>query len=149
VKNLLVKNHFKHIWYGWQLINLFHWSFLQVKVSCSYVFWFDLMEVMFCKYEYCYEPKHHHKDPNHMRSIKHDCLTHFSINKLYTWPNVVEITFYHWTHIRANGDLAHGACDLRFTSHMSMYVSFVPHIEGFYMDPIKVGVHCETNIWQT
>ncbi len=69
----------------------------------------------------------HRKDPNHMRSIKCDCLAHFSIKRFYTWPNVVEIIFYHLIHTRANGDLAHNACDPRSTSQMLMYASRVFH----------------------
>jgi hypothetical protein len=76
--------------------NPFHWSFLQVLrlvVLVSY----DLIEWKLCfvgmnvNFDHC-------KDPNHMRSIKHNCLAHFSIKRLYTRPNVVEITFYHQTH---------------------------------------------------
>jgi hypothetical protein len=29
---------------------------------------------------------------------------------------VVDITFYHWIHIHANGDPVHNACDLGSTS---------------------------------
>ncbi len=59
-----------------------------------------------------------------MRSIKHGCLAHFFINRLYTRPHV-EITFYHWIHNRTNGDLVHDACDPRSTSQM---LAYAPHI---------------------
>jgi len=101
--------------------------FASSRVSCSCVFWFDWMEIMICKYECGYGSEDHHEDPNHMRSIKHGCLAHFFIKRLYTWLDVVEITFYHWTHIRANGDPIHGACDLRSTSWMSTYAPRMSH----------------------
>jgi hypothetical protein len=82
---------------------------------------------MFCRYECGYGPKDYRKDPNHMRSIKHSCLAHFSIKRLYTQLDVVEITFYHWIHIQANGDLVHSACDPRSTLRMSTYVPHVSH----------------------
>jgi hypothetical protein len=110
-------------------------------------FLFDLMEVMFCKYECGYESKHHHKDPNHMRSINHDYLTHFSINRLYTWPNMWKSPFTIRLTFKPMGILlmVHVIQGPR-TSQMSMYVSCVSHIEGFYMDSIKIAVHCETNL---
>ncbi len=67
------------------------------------------------------------KDPKHMMLIKHGCLAHFSIERIYTQPNGVEITSYHHTHIQANGGPTHGACDLRSTSRMSKYVPHVFH----------------------
>jgi hypothetical protein len=63
------------------------------------------METLFSKYEYCYGLEDHHKNPNHMRSIKHDFLTHFSIKRFYTRLDVVEIIFYNQTHTHANGVL--------------------------------------------
>jgi hypothetical protein len=54
-------------------------------------------------------------------------LTHFSIKRFYTWPNVVEIIFYHQTHTQANGDPTHDACDLGSTSHMSTYAPRMFH----------------------
>jgi hypothetical protein len=53
--------------------------FASFKVNCSCVFWFDWKRIMFCKYECGYGPENHHKNPNHMRSIKYGCLAHFSI----------------------------------------------------------------------
>jgi hypothetical protein len=32
--------------------------------------------------------------------------------------------------------------------HITNVSMCVPQVEGFYMDPIKVGVHHETNLWQ-
>jgi hypothetical protein len=80
-----------------------------------------------------------------MRSIKCNCLAHFSIKKLYTHLDVVEITFYHWIRIRANGHPTHGACDPWFTSHMSAYD---PHVFHKLKDPIRVMVHHEANLCQ-
>ncbi len=85
------------------------------------------METFFCRYECGYGPEDHREDPNHMRSIKCGCLARFSIKRLYTWLDVVEITFYHQTHIQANGDLAHDACDPWCTSGMLAYAPRVSH----------------------
>jgi hypothetical protein len=82
---------------------------------------------MFCKYECGYGPKDQCEDPNHMKSIKRSCLAHFSIKRLYTQLDVVEIIFYHWIQTRANGDLAHNACDPRSTSQMSEYAPCLFH----------------------
>ncbi len=65
------------------------------------------------------------------------------IKRIYTWPNVVEIIFYHQIHTQVNGDPSHGACDLGSTSRMSTYAPHMsPKVEGVYMDPIRV-------IWYT
>jgi len=53
------------------------------------------MEILFCRYEFGYGLKDHPKDLNHMRLIKHGYLAHFSIERFYTWLDVVEIIFYH------------------------------------------------------
>jgi hypothetical protein len=55
--------------------------------------------IMFCKYQCAYGPKDHCRKPSHTRSIKCGCLAHFLIKQLYTQPKVVEITFYHRTHL--------------------------------------------------
>jgi len=52
-------------------------------------------------------------------------------------------------HTYANGNLTHGTCDSKSTKQMSLYVLCVPKVKGFYMDLIGVGVHNETNLWQT
>jgi hypothetical protein len=50
------------------------------------------------------------------------------------------ITFYHWIHIRGNGDLAHGACDLRSTSRMLAYVPCVSHkLKKFIWTQLRLG----------
>jgi hypothetical protein len=77
---------------------------------------------MFCKYECGYGLEDCHENPNHMKSIKCGCLVHFSIKRFCTWPYVLETIFYHQIHTRANGDPTHGACDLRSTSQMLVYV---------------------------
>jgi hypothetical protein len=113
VKKPTIKNHLGHTWYGFKTYK----PFPLVKK----------METMFCMYKCGYGPKDHHKDPNHMRSIKHGCLAHFSIKRLYTWPNVVEIIFYHQIHTQANGDPIHGACDSGSTLGMSTYAPSMSH----------------------
>jgi hypothetical protein len=51
----------------------------------------------------------------------------FSIKRFYTWPDVVEITFYNQIHTQANGDHVHDACDSRFTSQILRYAPCVSH----------------------
>ncbi len=115
------------VWFQ-KLKTLFHWSFLQV-IGLVVLVSFDLIEWKLCflGMNVVNGLMDHCKDPNHMRSINRNCLAHFSIKRLYTRPNVVEITFYHHTHIRTNGNLAHNACDPRSTSQMSMYAPCVFH----------------------
>jgi len=117
VKKSTIKNHLKHTWYGFKTYKPFPLViFASSKDSCSCVFWFDWVETLFYRYEFVYGLEDHREDSNHMQSIKCGCLARFSIKRLYTWPNVVEITFYHYTHIQANGDPIHDACDLGSTS---------------------------------
>jgi hypothetical protein len=82
---------------------------------------------MFCKYEYGYGPKDHHKDPNHMKLIKCGYLVHFSIKRLYTQLDAVEIIFYYWIHTWANGNPTRDACDPRSISQMSTYAPRMFH----------------------
>jgi hypothetical protein len=92
------------------------------------------MKIMFCRYECGYELE------DHMKSIKHGCLAHFSIKRIYTWANVVEITFYHWTHTWANGDPSHGAYDSRSTSQMSTYAPHMSHkLKDFIWTQLGLG----------
>jgi hypothetical protein len=98
------------------------------------------METMFCRYECGYGPEDHHEDHNHMRSIKRGCLAHFSIKRLYTWPDVVEIAFYHRTHTQVNGDPIHNACDPWSTSQMLTYAPRMPHkLKEFIWTQLRLG----------
>jgi len=65
--------------------NSFHWSFLQV-IRLIILIYFDLIEWKLCfvNMNVVSGLEDHHKDPNHMRSIKCDCLAHFSTKRLYT-----------------------------------------------------------------
>jgi hypothetical protein len=95
---------------------------------------------MFCRYQCGYGLEDHHEDPNHMKSIKHGCLAHFSIKRLYTQRNVVENIFYLLTHTRANGDSIHSACDPRSTSWMSAYVPHMFHkLKEFIWTQLRLG----------
>jgi hypothetical protein len=107
------------------------------------------MKIMFCKYEHGYGPKDRHKDPNHMRSIKHGCLAQFSYQKVLHMaqcggnhllpldPHSSQWRSFSWcmwpeVHIT---NVIHSTC--------------VWQVERFYMNPIRVGVHHEANLWQT
>ncbi len=95
---------------------------------------------MFYRYGCGYGLKDHCEDPNHMKLIKHGCLAHFSIKKFYTWSNVVEITFYHRIHTRANGDPTHSVCDLGSTSQMLTYAPCVSHkLKEFIWTQLGLG----------
>ncbi len=76
---------------------------------------------MFCRYDCAYGPNDHHNDPNRARSIKQGCLPTFSIKWLYTWPNVVELCFYRWTHTQTNGEPTYGQRDSESSIRMSQY----------------------------
>jgi hypothetical protein len=137
----MIKNHLKYTWYGFKTYKPFPLViFASSKVSCFCVFLFDWVETMYCRYKCGYGPKDHHENPNHMRSIKCGCLAHFSIKKFYTQPNVVEIIFYHQTHIQANGDPTHDAWDPRSTSQMSTYAPRMSHkLKEFMWTQLGLG----------
>jgi quinolinate synthase len=98
------------------------------------------VEILFCSYECVYGLEAHREDPNHMGSIKRGYVAHFSIKRLHTQLDVVEITFYHWIHTPGNGDLAHGACDLGSTSQMLAYVPCVSHkLKEFIWTQLGLG----------
>jgi hypothetical protein len=60
--------------------------------------------------------------------------------RFYTRPNVMEITFYHWTHTQANKDPIHSACDLGSTSQMSTYAPCVFHkLKIFIWNQLGLG----------
>jgi hypothetical protein len=65
----------------------------------------------------------------------------FSIKRLYTWPDVVEITIYHKAHTRTNGSFAHGEHDPKSISCMFHYSMHVTSIEGPHMGPTKLRLH--------
>jgi len=61
------------------------------------------------------------------------CLVVFSINGLYTWPDVVELCFYHRTHTQKNGEPAYGQWDSESSACMSQYA---PRSSQFWKDHI-------------
>jgi hypothetical protein len=104
---------------------------------------------MFCRYECGYGMEDHHKKPNHMKSIKRSCLAQFSHQKTL-----------HMARCDGNHSLPLDPHSSQWKScsrcmwlgiHImdvdvcSMHVS---QVEGIYMDPIKVRVHCKENLWQ-
>jgi hypothetical protein len=91
-------------------------------------------------------PENHHKNPNHIILIKCNYLAHFSIKRLYTWLDVVEIIFYHQIHIRVNGDHPHGACDPWFISQMSAYAPRMSHkLKEFLWTQLKLRYTMKQN----
>ncbi len=110
------------------LINLFHWLFLQVLGLVVLVF-IDLIKWKLCfiGMNVVMGQKTIMKTPTTWGQSSMIVWPTFSIKRFYTRLDVVEITFYHQTHTRANGDLIHSACDPRSTSWMSTYASGVFH----------------------
>jgi hypothetical protein len=106
IKTPSIKNHLNHIWYN----VMFHAFHLFFKCPSQTHMIFTIR--MFCRYDCAYGLDDHHNDPNHARSIKRGCLAAFSIKRLYTQPNVVDLCFYHRTHTRMTGEPAHGEWDL-------------------------------------
>jgi hypothetical protein len=137
----MIKNHLKHNWYGFKTYKPCSLViFTSFRVNHSSVFLFDWVETMFCRYECGHGPEDHCEDPNHMKSIKHDHLAHFSIKRFYTRPNVLKITFYHRTHIWTNEDPIHGACDPRSTSRMLAYAPHMSHkLKEFIWTQLGLG----------
>ncbi len=76
---------------------------------------------MWCRYECGYGSKDDHDDSNHTSSIKHGCLVAFSVKQLYVWPEVVEISFYHYAQILIKGEPTHSQDDLECIARMSLY----------------------------
>jgi len=113
IKTPSIKNHLGHTWLMWCSM---HFYFFFKYPSQTHMI---LTIRMFCRYDCAYGPNDHHNDPNHARSIKWKCLATFSIKWLYTQLDVVELCFYHWTHIRMNGEPTHGEWNLRSLIHMS------------------------------
>ncbi len=61
------------------------------------------------------------------------------MKRFHTQLDVVEIIFYHQTHIRANGDPAHGACDLRSMSKMLTNAPCVSNkLKGFIWTQLEL-----------
>jgi len=47
------------------------------------------------------------------------------MKQLYTWPNVMELCFYHWKCTQANSELTHGQWNPKSLIHMSQYVPWI------------------------
>jgi hypothetical protein len=106
-----------------------------------------ILKVSWSKYQYRHGPKEYQENSTHTRSIKRECLTSFSIKRLYTRLDVVEITIYHKAHIQTDGSFAHGEHDLESISRISLLCSsHVTSIGGPHMGPTKLRLHDLTNI---
>jgi len=53
--------------------------------------------------------------------LNEDALTSFSVKRLYTRPDVANITIYHKAHTQIDGSFAHGEHDPESISRMSRY----------------------------
>jgi hypothetical protein len=72
---------------------------------------------MFCGYQCEYGLIDQYENPNQLNQfwyIKYVCIVQFSIKRLYIWPKVLEITFYHESNTSHNGDPKHGKYDLEW-----------------------------------
>jgi hypothetical protein len=99
--------------YGINLFNFFNSYIKDVIIYVLKFFW--------SRYQCGYGPEDYRKNSTHIRSIKQGCLTSLSIKRLYTRPDVVEITIYHKAHTRIDGSFAHGEHDPELISCMSRY----------------------------
>jgi hypothetical protein len=98
---------------GNNLFNFFSSYTKDVIIYVLIVFWF--------RYKCGYGPKDYRENSTHTWSIKWGCLMWFSIKRLYTQPDVAEITIYHKAHTWTDGSFAHGEHDLESIFRMSCY----------------------------
>ena len=61
------------------------------------------------------------------RNHKRGCLASFSIKKEYLQPDATIISFYHMTHTRLDGSLAHGVGDKDSNSRASQLAPCISH----------------------
>jgi hypothetical protein len=121
-------------------IKLSHWSLFQVLRLVTLVS-FDLIKSKLCfvGMNVVMGWKTITKTPTTWSQLNVVVWPNFPSKRLYTWPNV-EIIFYHQTHIQANGNLTHDACDLGSTSRMSMYTSRMFHkLKEFICTQLHLG----------
>jgi hypothetical protein len=127
--------------YGINLFYLFNSYTKDVIIYNLKVFW--------SRYQCGYGPKDCQENSTHTRFIKWRCLVSFAIKRLYTRPNVVEITIYHkgtytnWWVIRTWWAWP----EIHF-SYVSLCSTHVISIKGPHMGPTKFRLHNQTNIWQ-
>ncbi len=102
--------------YGINLFNFFNSYTKDVIIYVLKVFW--------SRYQCGYGLEDYRENSTHTRSIKRGCLMSFSIKRLYTRPDVAEITIYHKAHTRIDGSFAHGEHDPKSISRTldSMYL---------------------------
>ncbi len=81
------------------------------------------MKIFWFRYQCGYGLENYRENSTHTRSIKRRCLASFSIKRLYTRPDVAEITIYHKAHTRIDGSFTHGEHDPESISRMSHYAS--------------------------
>ncbi len=99
--------------YGINLFNFFNSYTKDVIIYVLKVFW--------SRYQCECGPEDYWENTTHMQSIKWRCIVSFLIKRLYTRPNVVEITIYHKAHTWTNGSFTHGEHDSKSISRMSRY----------------------------
>ncbi len=97
-------------------INIFYFFNSYTKDVIIYI-----LTVLWFRYQCGYGPKDYRKNSTHTQSIKRGCLTSFSIKRLYTQPNVAEITIYHKVQTRIDGSFTHGEHDPESISCMFRY----------------------------
>ncbi len=71
-------------------------------------------------YECAFGPKDHTRDPQHPHLKKRGCIAKFSI-KLFLFPDVVEVAYYHVDHTREDRSPANGLEDKLYVGRKSAY----------------------------
>jgi hypothetical protein len=89
---------------AFNLFNFFNSYAKDVIIYVLRVFWY--------KYQCGYGLKDYRENSTHIQSIKQECLTSFSIKRLYTRLDVGKIMIFHKAHTQINGSFAHGEHDL-------------------------------------
>jgi hypothetical protein len=97
-------------------INLFYFFNSYTKDVIIYI-----LKVFWSRYQCGYGLEDYRENSTHTRFIKRGCLASFLIKRLYTRPNVAEITIYHKAHTRTDGSFAHGEHDPESISHLFHY----------------------------
>ncbi len=91
--------------------------------------------------------KDYRENSTHIRSIKQVCLASFSIKRLYTRPNVADITIYHKAHTQIDGSFAHGEHDPVSISYMSHYAPCMSQtLKDHIWAQLNLGYTDQTNI---
>jgi hypothetical protein len=132
----MINNHHKHTWYGFKTYKPFPLViFASSMINHSCVFWFDWVEIMFCRYECGYGLEDHCKDPNHMRSF--GPLFHQEV------LNMAKCVGNHFlpldSHLGKGRSCSWCMWPKVHITYVSICSTHVSQVKGVYMDPLGLG----------